>query len=550
MKTVVIIGSGIAGLTCAVRTAEYGHKAVLVSPYPSERAQSVMAAGGINASLDTKGENDTVQSHIEDTLKGGCNIEDRESVTKMCEAAPGIIRWLDATGMVFTRDDNGNIDLRAFGGQSHKRTAFSGACTGKQIVTALIRKARQYECSGMLERKLGYWFHSGLIKDAKCYGALFYNENERKLEAMYADAVVVATGGQNQLFGKTTGSMLCDGYAAGKLFEQGAVLRNLEFIQYHPTTIETVQKRMLITEAARGEGGRLFYYAGEKRVYFMEDKYGARGNLMPRDIVSKCIYDAPSQVYLDVTFLGKDVILKRLYEVYELCMNYAGIDITKECIPVAPSVHFFMGGLAVDDSHCTNIDNLYAVGECASKYHGANRLGGNSLLAAVYSGMTAANAINEKECSREKADFNEFIIREEKDIEKRLRSKSKFSAVYIRQVLSELMNRDLGITRTESKLCEGIKSVDYYLSISDKFKFDSEVSPYQGYSLKSMLLLAKAILLSAKERKETRGAHIRDDYPERKPEFECASYATFINGNIEISFAKPYSDNKACKEEQ
>lgn len=541
MKRIIIVGSGIAGLTCAIKIAESGDEAILVSPYPSERAQSVMAAGGINAALNTKGEEDSVSSHVEDTIKGGCFIEDREAVEGLCNEAPQIIKWLEELGMVFTRDEDGKIDLRAFGGQSHKRTAFSGACTGKQIVTALVKKTRQLECDGKLQRKLGRWFYSGLIEDGVCYGALFYHEKKRKMEVLYGDAVVMAVGGQNQLFGKTTGSMLCDGYAAGKLFEQGAILRNLEFIQYHPTTIETMQKRMLITEGARGEGGRLFYYQGEKRVYFMEDKYGEKGNLMPRDVVSKCIYDAPSQVYLDVSFLGKKVIFERLSEVYDLCRQYGGIDITKECIPVYPSVHFFMGGLAVDKNHRTSIKNLYAIGECASLYHGANRLGGNSLLAAVYSGTKTASAIGETEREQaavNKAAFEGVIARAEADLEERLQSRSKFSAVYIRQELAALMNKNLGITRTEKSLCEGIQSIDYYLSVSDKLKFDSEVSPYQGYSLKSMLLLSKAILMSARERRETRGAHIREDYPESRKEFECASYARYREGKIEITFSK------------
>lgn len=303
MKTVLIIGSGIAGLSCAIESAALGMQVILASPFPSERAQSVMAAGGINAALNTKGENDSPACHAEDTLKGGCGIAGREEVYRLCQAAPDVIAWLEDMGMVFTRDKEGRIDLRAFGGQSRRRTAFSGACTGKQIVTALVGRARAYECQGKIQRRLGLYFHSGLIRDGVCSGALFYNEARGTLEAVYADAVVMAVGGQNQVFGKTTGSMLCDGYAHGKLFEQGAVLKNLEFIQYHPTTVETSMKRMLITEGARGEGGRLFYLEGEKRVYFMEDKYGERGNLMPRDVVSKCIYDAPSQVYLDITFL-------------------------------------------------------------------------------------------------------------------------------------------------------------------------------------------------------------------------------------------------------
>ena len=535
MKHVLIVGSGLSGLSCAINLAENGIASTLVSPYPSERAQSVMAAGGINAAI---GVGDSAEQHAEDTFRSGGSIAGKEAIRGLCTAAPDIIRRLEKLGVVFSRTEKGEVALRAFGGQSRNRTAYAGASTGKQIMSALIREARKYECRNIIKRLLGRQFYSALIKDNKCYGVLLYNEKERRAEAVYADAVVIATGGQNVLFGKTTGSMQCDGYVAAKLYEQGAKLKNLEFIQYHPTTIETPQKRMLITEAARGEGGRLYYKDGERRVYFMEDKFGERGNLMPRDVVSKCIYDAPSQVYLDISFLGKSLIEARLSEVAELCRKYAVLDVTKESIPVYPSVHFFMGGLAVGRDHRTSVENLYAVGECASMYHGANRLGGNSLLAAFYSGQTAAAAISELPDGREHPDFSEYISAQERALDIQLSSKSAFSAVYIRYEIAKLMNDCLGITRTEEKLLEGIQSIDYYLSISDKLTYDSDVSPYIGYSLCPMLLLARAILTSALERKETRGAHIRNDYPLSSDEFAFCSVCEYRSGEHRISYQK------------
>ena len=458
MKQVLIIGSGLSGLSCALELAKNGIRSTLVSPYPSERSQSVMAAGGINASV---GKDDSAELHAEDTLKSGGNIAGKKAVLELCSSAPEIVRWLESLGVVFNRDENGEVSLRAFGGQSRNRTAYAGACTGKQIMTALIREARKYESLGLIVRLLGRQFHSGLIKDGKCYGALLYNEKTLKTEVIYADAVVAATGGQNLLFGKTTGSTQCDGYVAARLYEQGARLKNLEFVQYHPTTVETPQKRMLISEAARGEGGRLYYLENGQRVYFMEELYGERGNLMPRDIVSKCIYDAPSQVYLDVSFLGERLIKSRLLEVAEVCEKYAGIDITKESISVYPSVHFFMGGLAVDSTHKTSVDNLYAIGECSSRYHGANRLGGNSLLSAIYSGRVAAGAIGELAENCDTPDFGEYISEQEDLLERALDSKSRFSAIYIRNEVAKLMNDCLGITRTEQKLSEGIRGVEY-----------------------------------------------------------------------------------------
>jgi succinate dehydrogenase / fumarate reductase flavoprotein subunit len=535
MKQVLIIGSGLSGLSCALGLAEKGISSVLVSPYPSERSQSVMAAGGINAAL---GKHDSPLIHAEDTLSSGGNIAGKNAVLGLCTAAPGIIGYLERLGVVFSRDESGEVALRAFGGQSRNRTAYAGASTGKQIMSALIREARKYEAAEMIKRLLGRQFHSALIRDGKCYGALLYNEKACELEAVYADAVVVATGGQNLLFGKTTGSMQCDGYAAAKLYEQGVQLKNLEFIQYHPTTLETPQKRMLISEAARGEGGRLYYIENGRRVYFMEELYGERGNLMPRDIVSKCIYDAPSQVYLDIAFLGEEFIRSRLLEVAQLCSKYAGIDVTKESIPVDPSVHFFMGGIAVDSEHKTSIDHLYAIGECASRYHGANRLGGNSLLAALYGGMVAAKAIEKLSTADALPDFDAYIAEQKAALSKVLASNSRFSAVYVRNEIARVMNDCLGITRTEEKLNEGLDSVDYYLSISDKLMFDADVSPYLGYSIKPMLLLARAILTSAHARKETRGAHIRDDYPECNAAYACCSVCTYQGGEHLVSFEK------------
>lgn len=538
MKKILIIGSGISGLACAIRCAGLGLHVILVSPYPSERAQSVMAAGGINAALNTKGENDSVELHIEETMKGGCDIASRTAVEGLCRRAPQIIHWLEELGTVFTRDSNQQTDLRAFGGQSRKRTAYAGASTGKQIVTALVHEARRYECMGLIERRMGLHFYSALIKDDTCCGALLYDSKSHRLEPVYADDVVIATGGQNGLFGKTTGSALCDGYAAGKLFRQGAKLKNLEFIQYHPTTVETSQKRMLITEGARGEGGRLYYLDGERRVYFMEEKYGERGNLMPRDIVSKCIYDAPSQVYLDISFLGKETIRRKLSEVDTLCRNYAGIDVTKESIPVYPSVHFFMGGLSVDICHRTNLKQLYAVGECASIYHGANRLGGNSLLSAIYSGMTAAESISGETPDASGCDFSAYISEQENIMKKIFSSVSRFSAVYVKQDIAKIINSDLGITRTGEKLRSGIESMDYYLSVVDKLKFDCDISPYQSYSLEGMITLARAVLTCAEVRKETRGAHIREDYPERSDNFCCSTVISFNSGKYETEFVK------------
>ena len=535
MKNVLVIGSGLSGLTCAIKLAQQGIKCKLVSPYPSERSQSVMAAGGINVAI---GKDDSIDLHVKETFDGGCQISDINAIKDLCSQAPQIIEWLESLDTVFSRDKDNQIDLRAFGGQSKKRTAYAGASTGKQIMTSLINEARRYESKGMIQREFGAYFYSALIDSGVCYGAVLYNDISRKIEVEYADAVVVATGGQNALFGKTTGSTLCDGYAVAKLFEQGAQLKNLEFIQYHPTTVETAHKRMLISEATRGEGGRLYYLDGDKRVYFLEDIYGPKGNLMPRDIVAKHIYDAPSQVYLDIAFLGKDIIDKRLSEVKELCKKYLGLDVTKQSIPVYPSVHFFMGGLAVDKNHQTNIKRLYAVGECACQYHGANRLGGNSLLSAIKSAISASSAIALLDKIDSTPDFLSYINEQQQGLQNIADSKSKFSAFYIRYEIAKIMDKSLGISRSEQKLLKGIEDIDYYIKVCDQLLFDSDVSYYISYSLKPLLTLAKAILLCALERKESRGAHIREDYPDKKEEYCKATCVSYAGGAYNISFKK------------
>ena len=511
-RKVLVVGSGIAGLSAAICAAERGLHVVLVSPYASERAQSVMAAGGINAALDTMGENDSIALHVRETLAGGCFLENPATIEALCSEAPDIVRWLESIGVVFSRRSDGEIAQRDFGGQSKRRTAYAGASTGKQIVTALVQKCRELEIAGTVERRLGLTFHSALIEDGVCYGAVF---------ADVAD----------------NGIARCDGYAAGQLLSQGVEMRNLEFIQFHPTAIETPYKHMLMTEAARGEGGRLYYLSEGRRVYFMEDLYGERGNLMPRNVVAKCIATCPSQVYLDISFLGAELIHERLQEAYDLCLDYLKLDVTEESIPVGPTVHFFMGGIRVDDDHRTNVENLYAIGECASKYHGANRLGGNSLLAAVYSGRVAARAISEAApsvASGRRPSFDAQISQARVELAT-LEPGSLLAMSEILQPLSRILHDSVGILRDREHLEQGVEALGGLDSAAVALPGANE--PWCGdYRAPSLLLIARAILLSALHREESRGAHQRVDFPETNEALRLCSVARCENGSITVSY--------------
>ena len=295
---------------------------------------------------------------------------------------------------------------------------------------------------------------------------------------------------------------------------------------------------MLISEAVRGEGGRLFYEENGQRVYFMEDKYGPKGNLMTRDVVSMEIESLHRDVFLYVSFIGKDRIDQRLPEVRDLCAKYRGIDIAKEPIPIAPSVHFFMGGLAVHMNHETNIRDLYAIGECASMYHGANRLGGNSLLAAVYGGAVAADAIAARpsEGLHERPGFNDVLTKERVYLREMYRSQSPFAVTHIREMLADTMRRCMGIVRTEELLDLGLEDVDYYLSVADRIQYDGSLSAYQNYSLTGILTLARAALTCAKARRESRGAHYRSDYPHQSKDYSSATLISYDQGNYRIEF--------------
>ncbi|MBR2276220.1 MAG: FAD-binding protein [Lachnospiraceae bacterium] len=537
-----IIGSGLSGLTCALWLAGQGQSSCLISNQPSYRAQSVLAEGGINAVLDTMGEADTIEEHYTDTLRGGAFLADEEAVRGLVTEAPRIIEWLSSLGVPFQRE-NGRILLRNFGGQKKKRTAFVKSSTGKALTNALIDAARRYEQEGRIQRYQNHSFVKLLLKDGVCNGAFIRDKHTGATELLYGP-VMLATGGLSGFFPKhVTGSAANTGDAAAAVFAQGVRFSNLEMLQYHPTTISAPFKRILVSEAARGEGGRLFSVdpkaSDKKRCYFMEDKYPELKNLMPRDVVSREIYDRITnrreEVFLDMTEIPEKVWEEKLSDLRDGILLYAGRDPVKEPVSVSPGIHYFMGGIDVDPGHRTNISGLYAAGECASIYHGANRLGGNSLLGAIYGGRRAAETILKdegrigSEDSKSQAgdpliesqsiqDYTATEVKaKERDESDGISGVSQFDTD-----LCQILLSGLGIVRTEEGL---LTALDNLKELSSKALAERE---------KNRVHLAEAMLRSALWRKESRGAHYRTDYPESREEFRRPSRALYKEGGVVV----------------
>lgn len=550
-KTVVILGAGLAGLMCAIKCAEADIKVKLVAKDIAERSESVMAAGGINAALNTKGEEDKPYNHYEDTIKAGVFIADKDAVKGMADRAPAIIEYLASIGTMFNRTDDGKIDLRNFGGQKNKRTAYAKSSTGKQVITALVQEVRKYEAQGIIDV---YDHHSFVTyisgKDNECIGCIIKDDIGENYLSINSSSVVICSGGMNGVFGKTTGCSTNTGEVTAELFNKGVALSNLEFIQYHPTTAELPGKRMLISESARGEGGRLFTYKNGEKWYFMEELYPEMGALMPRDVVSKEIYrvcreSGQREVYLDLTHLSRDVLENKLSSVVEDCKKYLNFDPAKDYIPVYPGIHYFMGGIYADINHETSVKNLYAAGECCTQYHGANRLGGNSMMGALYGGIKAAESIMENENSEVYSEDemkqydeaeNQRILSEINTLKQ---NKNKRSLNAIKKKYHEIMNECLGIVRDEKTLRAGVDVLQDLYKTEVQDNYDKNSSDLENYAVKNMVYLGQAILKSALERKESRGAHLRSDYPQRNDEkYQKISRAVKENDIITISFAE------------
>ncbi|GEL07883.1 succinate dehydrogenase flavoprotein subunit [Salisediminibacterium halotolerans] len=571
-QKIAVVGGGLAGLMATQKIVEMGMDVDLISIVKVKRSHSVCAQGGINGACNTKGEDDSPWEHFDDTLYGGDFLANQKQVWGMCEKAPEILHLFDRMGVMFNRTPEGHLDFRRFGGTKHRRTAFAGATTGQQLLYALDEQVRKFEAEGRVRKFEGWDFVSAIIDDEGiCRGITAQEMISMKIHSFKADAVIMASGGPGMIFGRSTNSLINTGAAAGKLYQQGAIYANGEFIQIHPTAIPGDDKLRLMSESARGEGARVWTYKDGKPWYFLEEKYPSYGNLVPRDIATREIFDVcvnqklgidgENKVFLDVSHIDSEKLNVRLGGILEIYEKFMGDDPRKLPMKIFPGVHYSMGGLWVDDRQQTNIPGLFAAGECDYSQHGANRLGANSLLSAVYGGMVAGpkaveyvqNNLKSTDSIDERV-FSSQLAADEAELTSIL-SMNKGENVYnLHQEMGELMTENVTVVRENKHLAETDKKLtelmERYknLNVQDTVKYHNHaVSFIRGLS--GMMDLAKVITQGAERRNESRGAHYKPDYPERNDEewlkTTMASYNTktrepdFSYADVDTSLIKP-----------
>ncbi|QHE53182.1 succinate dehydrogenase flavoprotein subunit [Pontibacillus sp. HMF3514] len=583
-QNIVVIGGGLAGLMATIKAAEAGVHVDLLSLVPVKRSHSVCAQGGINGAVDTKGEGDSPWEHFDDTVYGGDFLANQPPVKAMCDAAPSIIHMLDRMGVMFNRTPEGLLDFRRFGGTQHHRTAYAGATTGQQLLYALDEQVRRHEVAGLVTKYEGWEFLSSIIdEEGISRGVIAQNMNSHEIKAFKSDATIIATGGPGIIFGKSTNSVINTGSAASALYQQGAIYANGEFIQIHPTAIPGDDKLRLMSESARGEGGRVWTYKDGEPWYFLEEKYPAYGNLVPRDIATREIFDVcvrqklgingENMVYLDLSHKDPkelDVKLGGIMEIYE---KFVGDDPRKVPMKIFPAVHYSMGGLYVDYDQMTNIPGVFAAGECDFTQHGANRLGANSLLSSIFGGMEAGpNAVKYLQGLEKSAEdisstlFDEKLKEEQEKFEELLNMDGSENAYQIHKELGEWMTDNVTVVRENDKLLETDKKIQ---ELQERFK-DININDTTRWSnqgvmftrqLQNMLQLARVVTLGAYNRNESRGAHYKPEFPDRNDEewlkTTKASYdpeknaPVFSYEDVDVSHIEPrkrdYSKSKGGK---
>lgn len=567
--SIIVVGGGLAGLMTTIKACEAGYNVDLFSLVPVKRSHSVCAQGGINGAVNTKGEGDSTYQHFKDSIKGGDFLAEQPPVKRMCEMAPDIIYMFDRMGVPFTRTSEGLIDFRRFGGTQHHRTAFAGATTGQQLLYALDEQVRKYEAAGMVTKYEGWEFLSGVIDDGRCHGITAMNLQTLEVKAFAGAAVVMATGGIGAIFGKSTNSVICTGSAQGALYRQGAKYGNGEFIQVHPTAIPGEDKLRLMSESARGEGGRVWVprTPGDKRApltipeneryYFLEEIYPKFGNLVPRDIATREIFqvcldglgvNGQFQVYLDLTHIPREQLDRKLGGILEIYERFVGEDPREVPMRVFPGMHYTMGGLWVDHDQNTNIQGLLAVGECDYSIHGANRLGANSLVSCVYAGIVAGpEAVKYAKAADGHKDLTDPIfdreLRKQTQANDALKSKKgKENPRIIHEELGQIMTENVTVIRyndrlkqTDDKLQELLERYEN-IDLNEQNYWATQAIPH-ARQLENMLHLARAITLGALNRNESRGAHYKPDFPNRDDEnFLKTTIATWTPEGPQLTY--------------
>ena len=523
---ILVVGGGLAGLAAALNSDPALSVAVVSKVHPL-RSHSVAAQGGINAPLGNNpgAKDDTWEKHAFDTIKGSDYLADQNSAELMCREAAPAIHQLDVLGVPFSRFPGGVIAQRPFGGAGFPRTCYAADRTGLVILHTLYEHSIRKNVKFYNE-----WFVTKLVVDnGKCLGVVVLDLATGEIIPIKAPTVIFATGGYGRVYLKTTNAFINHGSGIGIAYQAGVPLKDMEFVQFHPTSL--FGKNILITEGARGEGGYLLNNQGKR---FMSDYASTAMELAPRDIVARAIQTEVNAgrgfekeyVYLDLRHIGAEKIKKRLPGIREICMNFASLDPIDTPIPIQPAQHYSMGGIDVDDSCASRVEGFFAAGECACvSVHGANRLGGNSLLDTVVFGKIAGEEASKRRRRSEGGRKAEKILLDEVSNQKnRIATwRRRDSGIKVHRLLDRLkniMSDRVGIFRNKKELASALQEIgmvrdDYkevYIS-GECLRYSQELVNIIEFD--SMLDLAEVITLGGLNRAETRGSHFRTDFPTR-----------------------------------